>query len=157
MERIQGRLEKFLDKYPLTLAWRIKKHAKILETHVNPDEDVLYAFCGQKKLFGKNFLSYGTYCAVITTDRLLLASKNLFVGYQLISITPDMFNDLSVKSGLIWGSISIDTIKELVIFSYLQNKALPEIETAISQYMMKKKKEYKEVRTNKENNDHKEC
>ena len=30
MERIQGRLEKFLDKYPLTLAWRIKKHAKIL-------------------------------------------------------------------------------------------------------------------------------
>ena len=136
MERIQGRLEKFLDKYPLTLAWRIKKHAKILETHVNPDEDVLYAFCGQKKLFGKNFLSYGTYCAVIT---------------------PDMFNDLSVKSGLIWGSISIDTIKELVIFSYLQNKALPEVETAISQYMMKKKKEYKEVRTNKENNDHKEC
>ena len=31
------------------------------------------------------------------------------------SITPDLFNDLSVYEGLIWGKVDIDTVKEEVL------------------------------------------
>ena len=63
-------------------------------------------------------------------------------GYFFKSITPDMFNDLTVKMGLVWGKIYIDTIKEFVKFSNIQREALPEIETAITSYMMESKKDY---------------
>ena len=53
-----------------------------------------------------------------------------------------MFNDLTVISGLIWGKIKIDTIKELVTISNLSKTALDEIETNITKYMMEEKKEY---------------
>ena len=54
-----------------------------------------------------------------------------------------MFNDLSVKMGLIWGKVYIDTIKEVIKLSNLQREALPEIETAITEYMMREKQKYK--------------
>ena len=53
-----------------------------------------------------------------------------------------MFNDLSVKMGIIWGKIEIDTIKEVVKLSNIQKEALPEIETSISEYMIREKKKY---------------
>ena len=53
-----------------------------------------------------------------------------------------MFNDLAVISGLIWGKIEIDTIKELVTISNLSKAALDEIETSVTKYMMEEKKEY---------------
>jgi hypothetical protein len=73
-----------------------------------------------------------------------LASKRLLFGYFFTAITPDMFNDLNVKMGLIWGKISIDTIKEVVYLSNIQREALPEIETEITEYMMKEKKKLNE-------------
>ena len=54
-----------------------------------------------------------------------------------------MFNDLTVRKGLIWGSVVIDTLKEVVLLSDIDPKALPEIETMISEYMMEEKKKYK--------------
>ena len=32
----------FLTKYPLTVAWRISQHAKVMEKHLNPDEEIFY-------------------------------------------------------------------------------------------------------------------
>ena len=43
---------------------------------------------------------------------------------------------------LIWGRVIIDTIKEVVTVSNLSKKALPEIETEISTFMMKEKMKY---------------
>ena len=63
-------------------------------------------------------------------------------GYFFKSITPDMFNDLTVKMGLVWGKVYIDTVKEFVCLSNIQKEALPEIETAITAYMMEEKKKY---------------
>ena len=60
-----------------------------------------------------------------------------------------MFNDLTVISGLIWGKVKIDTIKELVTISNLSKESLDEIETSITKYMMEEKKEY--LLKNKEN------
>ena len=49
---------------------------------------------------------------------------------------------MQIYSGLLWGAINIDTVKEVVTISNLSKKALDEIETQISEYMMKMKKEY---------------
>jgi hypothetical protein len=53
-----------------------------------------------------------------------------------------MYNDFSVKSGIIWGTIGIDTIKETVWVSNLSKAAMPEIETIVTTFMQEMKKSY---------------
>lgn len=131
----------FKKKYPMTVAWRLKQNSKIIEKHVNPDEKVTYAFVAQK---GNNPLDIFSTCVVaLTNKRLLIGRNRVVVGYFLDSVTPDLFNDLKVLSGVIWGKIHIDTAKEFVALSNIDKKALPEIETKISSFMMEEKKLYK--------------
>ena len=59
-----------------------------------------------------------------------------------MAITPDMFNDLTVSTGLIWGKVFIDTVKETVILSNISKDAIDDIETQITEYMMEEKKKY---------------
>ena len=135
-------LKKFKKKYPMTISWRLKKHAKKIEKHLNPEEKVLYAFAAQKNDNPLDIIT--TYAVVITNKRILLASKRVLFGYFLISITPDLFNDLNVKMGIIWGKVIIDTVKEVVTLSNIQREALDEIETAVTEYMMEEKQKYKQ-------------
>ena len=134
---IYKKLVEFKKKYPKTIAWRLKEHAKIAELHLNPGEKVIYAFAAQKNDNPLDIIT--TYAVVLTNKRIVLASKRLLFGYFFTAITPDMFNDLNVKMGIIWGKISIDTIKEVVYLSNIQREALPEIETAVTEYMMSEK------------------
>ena len=145
-KEIYNQLLKFRHKYPLSISWRLKKHAKIAALHLNPGEKVLYAFAAQKN--DSPFEIFNTYAVVLTSKRILLASKRVIFGYFLIAITPDLFNDLTVKMGLIWGKIDIDTVKEVVHLSNLQREALDEIETAITEYMMEEKKKYPSIAKN---------
>jgi hypothetical protein len=135
---IYKRLVEFKKKYPRTVAWRLKQHAKIAALHLNPEEEIIYAFAAQKN--DNPFDMITTYAVILTNKRIMLASKRVLFGYLFTAITPDMFNDLNVKMGIIWGKISIDTIKEVVYLSNIQRQALPEIETAITEYMMHEKK-----------------
>ena len=130
----------FKRKYPLTVAWRIKQHCKIIDKHINPEEKVLYVFLGQKNASSLDFVN--TYVFALTNKRLIYATKRLVFGYFFYAITPDMFNDLTVKQGLIWGKIIIDSVKEEVLLSNISKNALDEIETKITQYMMEEKKKY---------------
>lgn len=127
-------------KYGGTISWRLKAHSKVVERHLNPGEDVLYAFACQKGY--SSFSIFNTYVVALTTKRIIIAQKRLLWGYLFLSITPDMFNDLTVKTGLIWGKVVIDTIKEEAVFSNVSKKAVSEIETRISEYMMQEKKKY---------------
>jgi hypothetical protein len=141
MSNVYIKLREFKRKYPMTVAWRIKSHAKIIEKHLNPGEKVLYAFVAQKSThFYELFF---TTAVVLTNKRMLFAQKRLLFGYFYTAITPDMFNDLKVKMGLVWGRIFIDTVKEQVDLSNIDGNALAEIETNITEYMMKEKKKYK--------------
>lgn len=133
-------IKKFMTKYPMTLAFRLQEHAKIMDRHINPGEKILYIFAGQK-----NDRSIGlpnTFLVALTNDRLVFARKRLIFGYFFYAITPDLFNDLKVDSGLIWGKIVIDTIKELSTISNIDKAALSEIETKITEYMMEEKQKY---------------
>lgn len=125
-------------KYPMTVAWRLKQHCKIIDKHLNPGEEVLYAFAAQKN---NNPFDIVTTCVVaLTNKRIMIAQKRVIFGYFFTSITPDLYNDLKVSMGIIWGKVYVDTVKELVVFSNIQRGALSEIETFITDYMIKEKK-----------------
>jgi len=131
---------KFKKRYPGTIAWRLKKHSKVAEMHINPDEEVQYVFTCQKNTH--SYEIFRTFVVVMTNKRMILAQKRMLFGYIFISITPDMYNDLTLLTGIIWGKVCIDTVKEVVQLSNLSKNALPEIETKITQSMMEMKKEY---------------
>ena len=58
-----------------------------------------------------------------------------------------MFNDLTIKNGIIWGKVIIDTVKEKVILSNIDPNALAEIDDNITMTMIEEKKEFgKEVK-----------
>lgn len=129
---------KFKRKYPLTIGWRLRLNSEIVERHLNPGERALYVFVAQKNDNPFNIL--GTAVVALTNKRILIGRKRVVIGYFLDSITPDMFNDLKVSGGIIWGKVYIDTIKEFVTLSNISNNALTEIETKVTAYMMRKKK-----------------
>ena len=131
---------KFKEKYPMTIGWRLKKNAMVVEKHLNPGEKALYSFIAQKN--NNPFHILDSAVVTLTNERILIGRKRVVFGYFLNSITPDMFNDLKVISGIIWGKIYIDTIKEFVYLSNISKDALPEIESMISSYMMQEKKKY---------------
>ena len=133
-------VNEFIKKYPMTIAWRVKKHSKVVEKFLNPDEEVKFAFAAQKNDSTTDI--FNTYVVALTNKRIILGRKRLFFGFFYTSITPDMFNDLTVKMGIIWGKIYIDTVKELVVLSNIDPKALDSIETNITEYMMNEKKKY---------------
>jgi hypothetical protein len=132
----------FKKKYPTGLVFRLKQHCEIIDKHLNPGEEVIYAFTAQKN---SNFWEiFNTSVIALTNKRIMIGTKRVLWGYFFTSITPDMFNDLTVNNGLFWGNVIIDTIKEEVTLSNIPSKALPEIETQITDYMMEAKKAYKE-------------
>lgn len=130
----------FKQRYPFTVAWRIKQNSSVIEKHLNSDEKVLYAFVAQKNNNPFNIL--GTAVIAITNKRILIGRKRVVVGYFLNSITPDMFNDLKVTSGILWGKIYIDTVKEFIALSNISKDALDEIEIKVSSYIIEEKKKY---------------
>ncbi len=130
----------FLQRHPGTVAWRLRAHCKVAQQHINNDEEVLYAFAAQKGPSALDIIS--THVVAVTNKRLVVAQKRLFFGYFYYSITPDMFNDFTIKMGLIWGRAIIDTVKETVVLSNLSRGALQEIETVLTKYMMQKKRDY---------------
>ena len=133
-------VNEFIKKYPMTIAWRVKKHSKVVEKFLNPDEEVKFAFAAQKNDSTTDI--FNTYVVALTNKRIILGRKRLFFGFFYTSITPDMFNDLTVKMGIVWGKIYIDTVRELVVLSNIDPKALDSIETNITEYMMNEKKKY---------------
>ncbi len=133
-------VSEFKRKYPMTIAFRLKKHCEVIETHLNPGEEIIYAFPAQKNV--SVFEIFYTNVVVLTTKRILVATKRVMFGYFLVTITPDMFNDLTVRRGIFFGNVVIDTIKEKLIFSNIDPKALPEIETIVSEYMMTEKRKF---------------
>lgn len=137
------RLVNFKKRFPGTISWRLKAHAKVIEKHLNPEEEVQYVFAAQRGL--SSLEMFNTYAIAVTNKRILLVQKRLLFGYMLVSITPDMFNDLTVTSGIIWGKVIIDTVKEVVTFSNISKKAIYEIETTVTEMMMREKQKYAKI------------
>ena len=65
---IYEKAKEFKRKYPRTIAFRIKAHAKIAAKYIGTDEEVKYVFLGQK-----NSNSY----EIINTNIIILTDKRL--------------------------------------------------------------------------------
>ncbi len=131
-------LKNYTKKYPMTVAWRLKSHCKVVDKHLNSDENILYMFAGQKNESSLNI--FNTYVLVFTNKRIMVVTKRVLFGYFFKSITPDMYNDLTIVRGLIWGRVVIDTVKEKVIITNIDVNSLDEIETNITEIMLAQKK-----------------
>lgn len=136
---LEEQLARFKSKYPLTVGWRLNKNSRVLLEHLHDDEVIKYAFYAQKNKSSLDVTSTGI--VAVTNKRLVIARDRVVIGYFFDSITPEMFNDLKVRSGIIWGKIIIDTIKEIVILSNISKSALVEIEEEITSAMMELKDE----------------
>lgn len=139
-------VKQFMKKFPMTIGWRLKKHCKVIDNHLNAGEEILYIFTGQKNDSYVNI--FNTYVVVFTNKRIVLATKRVLFGYFFKSITPDMYNDLTIHRGLIWGSIVLDTVKEVITITNIDIKALDDVETNITEIMLRHKKEFGIVRNN---------
>lgn len=133
-------VKSFKKKFSGTVAWRLFQNANVIDIHVNPDEKIRYAFVGQKN--DSPFDFFQTCAVAITNERLMIGQKRVLFGYSLSSVTPDLYNDMQIYEGLIWGKIVIDTVKETITISNLSKESLVEIETQISTFMMNAKKKY---------------
>ena len=67
----------FKRKYPMTVAWRIKQNAAIVDQHVNPDENITYAFVGQKN--ESPFDIFQTAAIAITNKRIITIISRIFI------------------------------------------------------------------------------
>lgn len=132
----------FKNRYPATICWRVRKHCALVDKNLNPNEKVLYAFAAQNN--GAHNSIFDTAVLALTTERLIIAQDRIVIGYKVSTITPDLYNDLQANAGIIWGTITIDTIKETVIFSNISRRALPEIQKNITSFMIEAKKKYKD-------------
>lgn len=133
-------VREFKNKYPKTIAFRLKKHSKIIDMHLNENENVIYAFCGQDNV--SSFAIVNSCVVALTNQRILIGQKRVLWGYYFTTITPDLYNDLKVKKNLIFSDIEIDTVKERVYISNLDPNGAIEIENVISSFMMKEKQKY---------------
>ena len=90
---------KFKERHPMTIAWRLKQNASVIEKHLNPGEKPLYTFAAQKN--DSPFNIWGTAVICLTNKRILIGRKRVVFGYFLNAVTPDMFNDgeLIIKKG----------------------------------------------------------
>ena len=144
IQEVTNQINEFLKKYPLTIAFRISQHLKVINKHLNKGEEVIYSFPAQKLAGGP----FSTCLICCTNKRILIAQKRVIPGYNINSITPDLFNDFQVIKGFIWGKVNIDTVKEIIKFSYIDSRALVEVETNLSEYLLQTKRKF-----NKEKND----
>lgn len=143
-------VKEFKNRYPWTVTWwRLKKHAKLLDKYLHAHEKVFYVFAGQNDNVSSSF--FNTVVVAVTSERLIVAQDRLIVGYDVSFVTPDLYNDLKVDAGLLWGTVTIDTVKEIVYVSKLSNKALPEIQEKISTFMIEAKKKYPKKHENNKN------
>lgn len=141
--KIEKMVRNFLAKYPRTLAFRKNQHLKVAKEAVDDDEKVLYAFIAQKNR--KDYIPITAIC-MLTDKRIIIVSKNLFFGSKATIIGLDLFNDIHYKSGLIFGRIVIDTVKEEVVFRFLDKNSLSEIAEIIFEITQRYKKERRNKR-----------
>lgn len=87
------------------------KHFKIIEENLLPDEEVKMPFIGLH-----NSISItkhdGNFAYALTNKRIMMAQKKAVTGEIFQSVSLNNINDITFQSGLVYGKITIDTIKE---------------------------------------------
>lgn len=90
--------------------WGIK-HFKLIEESLLPHEEVKMPFIGLH-----NYISStkhdGNFAYAVTNKRIIMAQKKQITGENFQTVSLDNINDITFKSGVLFGILTIDTIKE---------------------------------------------
>lgn len=86
------------------------KHFKVVESNLQDDEEVLGCFCGihNYKSMTEHSNNFGY---AITNKRIILGQKKV-MGENVHIISRKNINDVAKSTGLAFGTITFDTIKE---------------------------------------------
>lgn len=117
--------------------WSLK-HFTIIENNLTAGEKVLLPFIGLHN-YSTNTTKYGGYFAyAITNKRIIMAQKKIF-GKVCQTISLDNINDITYESGMLWGILTVDTIKETFNVG-LNKKSADKIHAAVINEFQKFKK-----------------
>ena len=145
MMSVYPRVLRFKRKYPMTIVFRLRKHAAVVDSILDKDEKVLYAFCGQRN--DDNRFLFDS-CVVALTNKRIIVGEKRILGYYIINVRAELFNDLKIRAGLFFGHVEIYTVKENIHISNLDKKSLDEIETMIHRIINDNKKRISEENKN---------
>ena len=96
--------------------WGIK-HFKILEKALMKDEEVFICFMGYDRKNSQRF------AYTVTSKRIIMGKKKM-IGQIFQSIDIDKLNDVSLKTTMMSGIITIDTVKEKLDISFEKSVAI---------------------------------
>nr|WP_325258380.1 PH domain-containing protein [uncultured Oscillibacter sp.] len=91
--------------------WGIK-HFSIIQEHLLPEEQVLMTFIGLHN-YKSASKHDGHFAYAITNQRFAMAQKQTVSGEIFQTVALENVNDITFKSGVLGGTVTIDTIKEV--------------------------------------------
>ena len=89
-----------------------EKHFKIIEDNLMDGEKVYTAFIGLH-----NYISLtkhdNNFAYAITNKRIMMAQKSTIAGEKFQTVSLENINDITFQSGIAYGTVTIDTIREI--------------------------------------------
>lgn len=88
-----------------------KRHFKVLAKQLKPNEDIDVCFMGLHNY--KSMSNHNGYWAYgITKDKIIMA-QNRVIGEHVLVVSLRNINDVFMKTGIVWGTLTIDTRDEV--------------------------------------------
>ncbi len=91
--------------------WGIK-HFSVIQEHLLPNECVLMTFIGLHN-YESSSKHDNHFAYALTNKRFIMAQKKTISGEICQTVSLENVNDITFKSGLLGGTVTIDTIKEV--------------------------------------------
>ena len=133
MKKVYEKVKEFKEKYPGTIAFRLREHSDVAEDNLIDGEEVQYAFCGTDAAKKSRVVA-------LTDRRVIVARKELIYGSYCWSINRDQICSVSVSNGLLWSRVSIKTLTETFAYiDLIEPTALNEIQNNLTGKVITKK------------------
>lgn len=88
-----------------------KRHFKVLAKQLKPNEDIDVCFMGLHNY--KSMSNHNGYWAYgMTKDKIIMA-QNRVIGEHVLVVSLRNINDVFMKTGIVWGTLTIDTRDEI--------------------------------------------
>lgn len=89
---------------------QMRKHFELAASQLGPNEEATVCFIGLHNFASITKHSYN-FAYVVTTDRIIMAQKKV-IGQEVQFINLKNLNDIKMRTGLVFGTLTFDTLKE---------------------------------------------
>lgn len=88
-----------------------KRHFKVLEKQLKTNEDIDVCFMGLHNF--KSMSNHNGYWAYGLTKEKIIMTQNRVIGEHVLVVSLRNVNDVFMKTGIVWGILTIDTRDEV--------------------------------------------